>query len=237
MNVARMPQAWIDSTNNISIFDDFVNEALTTLTYSVTKDASMAVTVAGLGGILTIAGDTTDNDECYLFTQNDIFKPGAGYAIEAKCLMQYSEAATNAANVLFGLVSSPAADLLVDNGAGPRTSGTVIAIYKVDGGTVWRCVTRWGSSTSVLDTVSTTTAGGTAYQELAISVADGGSSGTSVVSFYVDGVQLKDSTGTPIIHYYPNASGTTVSLTAALKQGGTTAEALLLQKWMCSQSY
>jgi hypothetical protein len=183
-----------------------------------------------------VNGDTTDNDEVYIYT-GAIFKPGAGYSMEAKALIQYSEAATNAANIIFGFASSPGADTLVDNGAGPRTSGNIIAIYKVDGGTVWRCCTRWGSTTSVIDTVSTTTAGGSSYAELAVSVADGGSSGTSVVTFFVDGVQLKDSNGNAIVHYFVNSGAAACAGLYGLKQGSTTAESSNIQKWLFTQSY
>ena len=48
-----------------------------------------------------------------------------------------------------------AANLIVDDGAGLRASGTVIALYKVDGETVWRFVTRNGTDATV--TQSTTT--------------------------------------------------------------------------------
>lgn len=233
-NIARMPTGWLDSLNNVSIFDDFDSASLAR--YTVTKDAGITTpATSGLGGILGVNGDTTDNDEVYVSTQA-VFKCGSGYALEAKALVQYAEANTNAANILFGFASSVGADLIVDGG-GVRTSGSIIAIYKKDGETVWRCVTRWSTTTNVIDTASTTTAGGSAYSELAISIADGGPSGTSTVTFYVDRTQLKDSSGNPIVHYFVNSTAAAMSGVYGLKQGSTTAESSNLQKWMFSQSY
>ena len=234
-NIARMPQGWIDSTSNVSVFDDFTGVSIAA--YTITKDAGItAPTVTGLGGLLAITGDATDNDEVYVSTPT-IFKAGNGYALECAALLQFSEANTSAANVIFGFASSVGAALMVANGAGPRVTGNVIAIYKVDGGTVWRCVTRWGSTTSVTDTVSTSTAGGSTYQDLRISIADGAASGTCMVTFYLGGSQLKDANGVPIIHNFTNSGASAMSLVVGLKQGSTTPEALNVQKWFASQSY
>ena len=242
MNIARMPAAWGEGVGNVSIFDDFVNEALASLTYSTsTADGGTAAVGDAVGGILSLitsAATDTDNDENWLTTINEVFLAGAGKALEAKALIQFAEAATSAANVFFGFGSAiGAANTLVDDGAGPRTSGNIIGIYKVDGGTVWRCVTRWGSSTSVLDTVSTKTAGSASYQTLGVSIADGGSSGTSVVTFTVDGAALKDANGSDIVHYFVNSGATEMQFGIYAKQGSATPETVLIDKWFASQSY
>lgn len=241
-NIARMPTGWIDAVGNVSIFDDFINEALASLTYvTSTADGGTAAVGDAVGGVLTLlssAASDTDNDENWLATINEVFLCGAGKALEAKAYLRFAEAATSAGNVFFGFASAIGADLLVDNGAGPRTSGNIIGIYKVDGGTVWRCVTRWGSTTNVLDSISAATAGSSSYQTLGVHVADGGASGTSTVSFSVNGVLLKDATsGQDIVHYFPNASATEMQLGLYVKQGSATAESVLLDKWMASQSY
>jgi hypothetical protein len=240
-NIARMPTPWLESVGNVSLFDDFISEPLANLLYvTSTTDGGTATVGDTVGGVLTLlssAASDTDNDENWLATINEVFLCGAGRALETKALIQYTEAATNAANVFFGFASAVGANLLVDDGGGPRTSGNIIGIYKVDGGTVWRCVTRWGSTTSVTDTVSTTTAGGSAYQTLEVSIADGGSVGTSLVTFRVDGQELKDSTGATIVHSFPNASATEMQLGLYVKQGTAAAQSVLIDKWFASQSY
>lgn len=241
-NIARMPTQWLESVGNVSLFDDFISEPLANLLYLTTAtDTGTAVVTDAVGGILSITpsdGTVADNDEIYVSTINEVFLCGAGKALEAKARIQYTEANTDDLNLFFGFGSAFGANFLVDDGDGPRTSGNIIGIYKVDGGTVWRCVTRWGSTTSVTDTVSTTTAGGSAYQTLEVSIADGGSVGTSVVSFRVDGQELKDSTGATIVHAFPNASATEMQLGIGMKNGAATnVETVLLDKWFASQSY
>lgn len=240
-NIAKMSSAWLDSVGNMSIFDDFTSEALANLTYTTTATDSGTATVGdAVGGVITLApsdGTVADNDQIYLSTINEVFICGASKAIEAAAKVKFVEANTDDANVFFGFASAVAAELIVDDGAGMRTSGNVIGLYKVDGGTVWKCVTRWGTTTSVLDSTSTTTAGGSSYQDLRISIADGGSAGTSLVTFYVNGEQLKDSNNNPIIHYFPNASATEMSLVIGAKNGDTNNENVLVDKWFASQAY
>jgi hypothetical protein len=239
-NIARMPSAWLDSIGNVSIFDDFVSEPLANLTYAtVATDTGTAAVSDAVGGILSITpsdGTVADNDEIYVSTINEVFLCGPNRSIEAKARIQYTEANVDDLNLFYGFGSAVAANFLVDDGGGPRTSGSVIGIYKVDGGTVWRCVTRNGST--VTDTVSNTTAGGSAYVVLGISIVDQGASGSSLVTFQVDGVTLKDSAGNDIIHVYPNTSSTEMQYTIGLKNGAATnVETVLLDKWFASQSY
>jgi hypothetical protein len=236
-NIARMPSQWVDMQNNVSIVDTFA-DSLGTNKWTTTKSSGYTVAVGtGVGGILVYTGDTTAEDEAYVYSTNTVFKCGNGYSLEAKALLQYTEANTNAANVCFGFISSPGAAQMTASGGGPRVTGNVIFLYKVYGGTVWRCQTRWGSSANYQDAVSTTTAGVANYQELAISVSDGGSSGQSMVTFYVDGIQLKDANSNPIIQYFTNSSASPMALSIGLKQGSTTAETLNLDKCFASQSY
>jgi len=240
--LALMPTGWLESVNNMSIFDDFYSEALASLTYiTSTADGGTALVGDAVGGkivVLTSAASDTDNDENWLTTINEVFLAGDGKDIEAKGIVLFTEAATSAANVFFGFGSTMGtANFLVDDGGGVRTSGNAIGIYKIDGGTVWRCVTRWGSTTSVLDTVSTQTAGSSSYQTLAVSIKDGGAAGTSLVSFYVNGDQLKDSSGNPIIHYFVNSGATEMQFGVQIKQGSATPESITIDKWFASQAY
>lgn len=241
-SVALMPQGWKESVGNMSVFDDFVSEALASLTYSTsTADGGTAAVGDTVGGVITVlssAASDTDNDENWLTTINELFLCGAGKTIEGSALLKFTEAATSAGNVFFGFGSTlGAANTLVDDGGGPRTSGNLIGLYKVDGGTVWRCVTRWGSTTSVLDSVSTTTAGSSSYQTLGVHIADGGNAGTSVVTFTVNGVALKDSNGNDIIHHFVNSGATEMQFGVYVKQGSATAESVLIDKWFASQAY
>lgn len=103
--------------------------------------------------------DTADNDYTYLRSTNAIFLMVADQPLVVESIFQYSEVATNAANVGFGFCNSVAAGTLIDNGGGPVASFSGAMIYKVDGGTVWKCTSSVGTTNTTNTT--TVTAGGT----------------------------------------------------------------------------
>ena len=148
--------------------NDFLN--FTTATQGVTALVTDAGTSAAAGdaraGVLVLTTGATNNNEVAVKTTNENYLFLADTDTYGAAYIQYAEAATDDANVMVGFMSALAADSLVDDGAGVRTTGCSAVIYKVDGGTVWRCHTRNGSAST--DSVSTTTAGGAAYQKLEI---------------------------------------------------------------------
>ena len=237
-NICRQPTEWLES-DNMYIFDHFAGEPLANLLYGTTTTDSGTVAVGSTqGGVVTLTpsdGTVADNDEAGLFTLNEVFKIAAGKPLCCRALIQFSEANTDDANVFVGFASSFGANLLVDDGAGPRTSGNVIGIYKVDGGTVWRCVTRSGSGSNVTDSVSITTAGGSAYQDLQVVISDSGLSTVAQVSFLVNGKELYDSNGNKIIHQFPIASASAMSFGAYIKNGSANLETLNIDKWYAAQ--
>lgn len=223
--------AWLkEISDTFSVWSDFMEFVTGDLFTSVLTDTGTAV-AAGVGGILTLTpsdGTVADNDEAYVYSTLAAFKPAAGKPIYLEALAQFTEANTDDANVAVGLASSPAANLIVDDGAGLRASGTVIALYKVDGETVWRFVTRNGSDVTVTQT--DVTAGGSAYQKLSIEVLDARSDIVSVVP-RIDGALLYDSSSgvrRPIVHTLPLASIAAVNLFGGVKNGGANNQTLLL---------
>lgn len=194
---------------------------------TVTDSGSVAIGDAA-GGVATLTpsdGTVGDNDEAYYTTPNEIFlvandKPFFGIA-----RIKFAEANTDDANVFFGFGNAMVANTLVDNGGGMRASGTLIAIYKVDGETVWRCTARNGSEVTV--TQSTKTAGGSAYQELEIQVHDYTSTQVQI-TYKVDGEYLRDSAGSVIRHTILVAAATEMQVGVGVKNGDTNLETLLV---------
>lgn len=223
-NFAYMPEVLANAKHSFSLFDDF-NWFVTAHNWTATlTDSGTAAVTAGTNKLALAASDGTvaDNDQSYIATTNALFLPAAGKNLYVEGRIQYSEAGTDDANVAFGLASSVAAELIVDDGAGMRASGTVIAIYKVDGETVWRCVTRNGST--VYTNTSTTTAGGSADQTLGIEIVELLST-TMTVVFLVDGEILRDATTNQPIRHNVAYSGLTASqLFVGVKNGGSNAE-------------
>lgn len=208
-------------------FRDFEN--FTTATDGLTSQTDLgppASTVAagdGAGGVVVLTTGALDNNEAAIRSTNELWLAANDKPLYARAALQYTEAAVNAANVFFGFASAAGADLLLDNGGGPRASGSIIGIYKVDGGTVWRAQSRNG--TTVQDSISTTTAGGVAYQTLEVEVADYDGV-TASVTYRVDGQLLKDSQGTIIRHTFPYVGATEMNLVAYAKAGTAVSQAV-----------
>ncbi len=209
-------------------FTEDIDSAVFTVT---SADGGTAVVGDARNGIVTVLpsdGSVGDNDECYIQTANETALLLAGKPIYGRAYLQYTEGNVNAANVIFGFMNAPIANSLIDDGGGPRVTGTLAVIYKIDGGTVWRCQSRNGTETT--DTVSTTTAGGANYSLLEINIHDYTSTKVQI-TYKVDGTYLKDSNGKVIIHTLLVAAATEMAMFAGQKNGGISiVESLLIDR-------
>ena len=227
MNLLRHPDtlSWIPTQNVIA--DDFHWFVTAHLWTSVLTDSGTATVGDAVNGILALAcsdGTVGDNDEAYVKSTAELFKFAAGKTLYGECKLQFTEANTDDANVFFGFADAIGANTLVDNGAGMKTSFSGAAIYKVDGGTVWKCITS--NSTSQTVSTSLTTAGGSSYQRLRIEARD--VDGVNMeVTFFVDDKPLLDATSRkPIKHNVALASATEMQVGAGAKNGDTNLETL-----------
>lgn len=218
-NLSRFP-AVLGERDSVHVHDDFFWLVTAHQWTTLVADTTPTVAVGdAVNGVVTLFTDTTDNNEVCLRTTAELFKFGTNRSIYARGKIQYAENDTNKANVLFGFGSAMAANTLVDNGAGPRVTGDFLAIFKVDGGTAWKCISQT-NGTAVTST-STTTAGGSAAQVLEIECVESGLSTTMIATFKVDGIPLLDSTtGLPIKHAVVIASATEMNGGIYVKSGG-----------------
>jgi len=210
----------------VEFFDDFIEEVDSTNVYTVTAtDSGTAAVGNGVGGIMVVTasdGSVGDNDEVYVGFKNLVFTPAANKTFVARARLQYSEANTDDANVAFGFINSVSANAIVDDGAGLLASGTHFAIYKVDGGTVWKCESR--NQTAVYTNTSTLTAGGSAYVTMEIVISEITTSNMTV-SFKVNDSYLVDATtGFPIVHKVTYTSADAVTPFVGVKNGGANVE-------------
>lgn len=121
-------------------FVDHFHRKDTTFWTTTSADAGTAAVGDAAGGIITLtSGDGTpvDNDECYLSTTAEVFLFAAGKPLHFRARTQLTQAATNAANCIAGVVNGVAADLLVDNGGGPKTTAYGAFFYAKDGSLNW----------------------------------------------------------------------------------------------------
>lgn len=229
MNVCIKPQ-WAKEIDDYGIFSDFTNFATGQDGWtSLVADAGTGASVAdGVRGTLAITTAATDNNEADVRTTTEIFLGAAGKPLWGRGRIQYTEANTDDANIMFGFMSALAANSLIDDGAGVRASGSIAVIYKVDGGTVWRCHSRDNSAAT--DTVSITTAGGSSYQELGIEIVEYTTLSANII-FTVDSLPLRDANNNVITHRWLYASLTEMNFGAYAKAGGANGETLNVD-WM-----
>lgn len=169
-----------------------------------------------------------DNDEAYMGSASENFLVASNRSLYFRTRISYQEQNTDDANIAVGFANAVAANLIVDDGAGIRTTGNWFSIFKVDGETLWRCGCRNGTATS--NTQSTTTAGvandQTNWQTLEIHVHDF-DGGTNVqVTYAVDGLLLRDTNNLVIKHTSLIASATEMQAFLGVKNGGANNELL-----------
>ncbi len=229
----RMPQSLKDK-DTFGFMDDWDRNFVTgDLWTPLTTDSSATATnvlvlktTGGNKGILSITQDATDNDEIYFGSTVSPFLFAANKPCYFETLMQYAELSTNKNNVIAGFLSSYGANTLIDDGGGPIASGTMAVIYKIDGGTVWRCRSQVGAAVGITDTVSTTTAGGTPYQKLSVEVNPYSATNAKVI-YKVDGNPLRDSNNIPITHDLVYTNAVVCSAVWGVKNGGADAQVTL----------
>jgi len=207
--------------------DDFDNYASGGKWTSVLNGSATIAAGDAQFGVLTLSAiDSTNNRELYLRSTQAVFLFADSKPIYIESRVQFTEQNTSAANVGFGVANAVANGLLVDDGAGMKTSGSFASIFKVDGGTAWKTGCSVGSSQSI--TQSEATAGGSAYQVLGIQIEPQGT--IAEITYFVDGLQLRDSTTrkNPIKDFLTFTGAAAMQLFVGLKNGSTSAETLLV---------
>lgn len=205
------------------VFDDFIQDQADTVFKDTVTDTGTVLMGDAAGGIAALTpsdGTVADNDEVYLASPNEVFKLASEKPIYGKCRLQFTETTAGVYNAAFGFQNAVGANSIIDDGAGLKVSGDCVAIYKVDGGTVWKAVSVSNGGTATVST-STTTAGGASYQVLEIFI-EHYTTLLAEVTFKVDGVYLKDSNGIVIRHTVAYASSTEMSVWAGAKLGAAT---------------
>lgn len=165
-------------------------------TSTLTDSGTVTALTTHGGGVALTPSDSSvvDNDEVYLGWSTKNIVPTNLKPIVFQATVQYTEGNVDDANVVVGLMSTSAADALLDNGGGPPASYSGLVFFKTDGDTVWQVETSVGgtqtttrlTATNSLDKVQKT-AGGSAKQTLRIEFLPYTSTLADVL-FYIDGV-------------------------------------------------
>lgn len=223
MKILDLPQD-VKERRMFGFFDDFEWYISPHRWTALAADAgsSVAVGAGAPGGTVVLATGATDNNEAAVGTTNSPFKMADDKPSFFEARLQYAEANTDDANVFAGFADGVnSANLLADNGAGPKSSFSGAGIYKVDGETVWRCVSSKGATQTT--TQSTKTAGGSAAQTLRVEIQPIDAT-TAEVTFYVDDEPLKDALGNVIKHTVAYASAAAMQAGVYAKAGAANSE-------------
>ena len=229
----------LDTIDQHIFFDDFNVEDIVaadvgTERWIITADAGgvQGVDLDGVGGIYSIKCDGDDNDEAYIETRELwLFADNAPLIFQTR--VSFTEANTDDAGVVVGLVDAPGADQLADTGGACAINNSGALFYKLDGATVWRFKSNAAGGTAT-DSVSTTTAGGS-YQVLRITATV--LSATNIkLTPTIDGNSMLDATtGDVISHTVTSTSATEMAIIAGVKAGGANEETLLIDYVYCAQ--
>lgn len=207
--------------------------------YTVVTAVDGTVLLAdAVGGRVNIksAAATAGNEDCYLVREPEAFLFAASKPLVFEALVQATEDDTNQNNLFVGLTNAAAADLLVNDGAGPKTSGTTLAFFKKDGGLNWWVHCSLSTTqTSVELTAANSLDGqahvgsGAAQQRLRIEFLPKNSTQADV-NFYIDGVHVYKITD------YVFTNATEVQAVCGTKDGDSADEVTIqLDYWFCYQ--
>lgn len=186
---------------------------------TIATDGGTVTISDGVKGVVAISPGAADNDEIYVCSSVELYKFAANKAFVAEACIQFSEANTDDANVVFGFMSTVAANSIVDSAGGLQATGDYVAIWKIDGGTKWRCgVQANGTPNPTTDVDTETTAGGSSYQTLRVEV-EVTSSTEGVAKFWVDGVNIQTT-------HFAYASATEMAAMLGVKNGSANRETL-----------
>ena len=225
--------------NQFTVESDFCDDLDTSVWVSTLTDSGTASVGDAVGGILAIVpsdGTVADNDEAYVESANETFRFAADKPLLFEARVQFTEANTDDANILVGLMDAVGANSLVDDGAGPKSSYSGAVFFKVDGGTRWQVETSNSTTQTTDDLVASNannlsrksqTAGGSAYQVLRIEYMPY-SSTNAYVTFFIDGVNVCQ-------HDYIFTSATEMQIALGVKNGGANLETLNVDYVSCTQ--
>lgn len=218
--------------------DHFLFEDTAAWTTTATDTGSSAVGDAA-GGVLVLLpsdGTVADNDEVYFFNVSEVFRIAAGKPLSFAARVQFSQAATNAANVYVGLMDAWAADALRDNGLGPKTSFSGAGFFCKDGNLLWHVIYSDGATQTIQELNATAclkkeamAAASSTYQLLEIDIVPKTSTLVDVI-FKINGstvFKMLDRT-------YANA--TEIASGVGVKNGSANQQAVNVDLLACAQT-
>lgn len=223
-------------------FDDFNNYNDESYTIVTAVDGTVTLKDGAQGGvaILSSAGSASGNEDTYLISEPESFLPAADKPLVFEARVQITEDDTNQNNVFVGLTDGAAANLLVNDGGGVKTSGNTLCFYKVDGGLNWYAYARDDADADLVNVELAATnsedgtahvGSGSAHQTLRIELLPYGSGTKADVKWYIDGDLVYSKTG------WDYGTPSAMQCVVGCKDGDATDEVTVnLYYWFCYQT-
>lgn len=231
--IAHLTHGFHDSFNRKAI--DSTNDY--SLVTAVDGTATIADGCPARVNIKSAAASASGNEDAYLVREPEQFLFAANKPLDFQAIVQATEDDTNQNNLFVGLADGVAADLLVNDGAGPKTSGTMLAFYKVDGGLNWNVIASIGSTQTKVELSAANTltkksyvGSGAATQRLQIKFRPW-SSAKANVEFWIDDELVY------VVQDWTFTSATEVQAVCGCKDGDSADEVTIsLYDWYCFQA-
>ena len=239
-DLVKIPEAARNLKDSHGFYDDF-DHFVTADRWTFVGDAgeTQAVTDAA-GGVISIACDGDDEDEAYIHTTYEMFLFAQNKPIVAEVRQSFEEAATDDANCIVGFFNAFAAAILVDAGAGPKTTGSGFGFFKKDGETLWSVYASNGSSQTKVQLTASNSRDGIAktaeadstgtYQVLKFEFCPSASD-RAHFHFHIDGIHVYT-----ISDFDYSSSPTEMDLGFGIKAGGGATETLFVDYAYAYQS-
>lgn len=210
---------------------DFFHYTTTEDFTSILTDSGTAAVGDAAGGVVVITasdGSVADNDEAYVKSTAEVFLFANNKPLSFEARVKWTEANTDDANVIVGLMSAAAANALQDDGAGPAASYSGAVFYKVDGSNDWAAECSIAGTQTAITLSGATDGGAGNYQRLAIDFIPTSSTVATVI-FSIDGVAVGSTAA------FTYTSATEMNTIVGIKNGSANNEALSVDYIRCSQ--
>jgi len=133
--------AHLDPSNASVFYDDFFYQPSTKAAQSGAWTIVEDDTAAGTDAVLDARGgqykhycdQASDNDEAYLFTFKESWILTAGYSLWMEARVAFVEGSTNKGNFLVGMTDAAGADMIADDGAGPKSEYDGAVFWNLEG--------------------------------------------------------------------------------------------------------
>ncbi|TXH54740.1 MAG: hypothetical protein E6Q97_10220 [Desulfurellales bacterium] len=216
---------------SFTLFSDFFHYTSTEDFTSILTDSGTATVSDGAGGLLDLVpsdGSVADNDEAYIKSTAEVFLFAQNKPISFAAKVGWTEANTDDANVIVGLMSGAAANALQDGGGGPAANFSGAVFFKVDGGTTWRAMVSLGATQAevTLSNIPAAPGAGNSQKLEIIWFSTSSTSGTAY--FYIDGILV----GSQAFTY---TGATEMNVIVGVKNGSANNESLEVDYVFCSQ--